>query len=85
MKKSEISVRPAELAIVNVNTESVTDVARVLQHMGDSLCNKYNETGDMRAAQSSIAAYGVAINAMRAQLIYKKQTASPARIEFFEH
>ena len=84
MKKSEISVRPAELAVLNVSTEGVTEVAKVLQHMGDSLCNKYNQTGDMKAAQSSIAAYGVAINAMKAQLIYKKQTASPARIEFFE-
>jgi hypothetical protein len=84
MKKSELSVKPAEIAVLNVSTDGVNDVRKVLQHMGDSLCNKYNQTGDMKAAQSSIAAYAVAINAMKAQLIYKKGTASPARIDFFE-
>jgi hypothetical protein len=65
-------------------TENVDDVRVACQHIGDSLCNKYDKTQDLKSAQGAVSAYAVAISAMKAQLIYKKMTASPTRIKFFE-
>jgi hypothetical protein len=65
-------------------TVKVDDVRVVCQHIGDSLCDKYDETQDLKSAQGAISAYAAAISAMKAQLIYKKSTGSPGRIDFFE-
>lgn len=83
-KSEELSTKKAELTVLKVSTNNVDDVRAVLQHMGDSLCNKYNETGDIRSAQSAIGAYAVAINAMKSTLIYNKIRTNPTKIEFFE-
>jgi hypothetical protein len=44
----------------------------------------YDDTADIKAAQTAISAYSAAINAAKAQLIYKKMTGKPGQIEFFE-
>jgi hypothetical protein len=81
IKKSEV----AELVVIsNEKTVNVDDVRRVMCRVGDKLTKTYDKTADIKAAQAAISAYGTAINAVKAQLIYKKMTSSPARIEFFE-
>jgi quinolinate synthase len=65
-------------------TTTVDDVRKMCQKIGDSLSSTYANTGDIKAAAGAISAYGTAIGAVKAQLIYKKMTSSPARIEFFE-
>lgn len=81
LKKSELS----DLVVVNAEqTVTVDDVRRVMCRVGDKLTKTYDKTADIKAAQAAISAYGTAINAVKAQLIYKKMTSSPSRIEFFE-
>ena len=81
VKKSEL----AELVVINAEqTVSVDDVRIMCQKIGDKLTKTYNKTADIKAAQAAVSAYGTAIAAVKAQLIYKKMTSSPSRIEFFE-
>ena len=81
LKKSEL----AELVVINAEqTVSVDDVRIMCQKIGDKLTKTYNKTADIKAAQAAVSAYGTAIAAVKAQLIYKKMTSSPSRIEFFE-
>lgn len=65
-------------------TVNVNDVRKVCQHIGDNLTKTYDETGDLKAAAGAVSAYGTAIAAVKAQLIYKKMTSSPARIAFLD-
>tara|TARA_R110000787_G_scaffold90130_5_gene190610 strand:- start:808 stop:1020 length:213 start_codon:yes stop_codon:yes gene_type:complete len=65
-------------------TIKVSDVRKNLQDIGDKTSKLYNETDDLKAAQTAISAYGGAISAAKAQLIYKKMTGKPGQIEFFE-
>jgi quinolinate synthase len=67
-----------------LKTVTVNDVRIMCQGIGDSLSDTYANTGDIKAAAAAISAYSTAISAVKAQLIYKKMTASPARIDFFE-
>lgn len=80
VKKSEL----VELVIINTETVTVDDVRIACQKIGDKLTKTYNKTADIKAAQSAVSAYATAINAVKAQLIYKKMTSSPGKIEFFE-
>jgi len=65
-------------------TNNCNDVRIVLQKIGDSLYDKYDESDDLIFAQTSIYAYGKAINAAKAQLMHKKIHGSPETIDFFE-
>jgi hypothetical protein len=67
-----------------VKTETVNDVRRVLQSIGDKTASLYEETDDLKAAQTALKAYNGAVSAAKAQLIYKKLTGRPGQIEFFE-
>lgn len=67
-----------------IETLNVTDVINVTRNIGDSLANQYEKTKDLKIAQTSLAAYKTAINGAKAQIIYKKITGSPERIDFFE-
>ncbi|MGK0174072.1 MAG: hypothetical protein ACI9AT_000435 [Ulvibacter sp.] len=60
------------------------DVRENLQDIGDKTKKKYDESGDLKAADLAIKAYGKAVNTAKAQLIYKNQTGSPEKISFFE-
>lgn len=74
-----------ELVVVNnEKTVTIDDVRIMCQGIGDKLTKTYNKTADIKAAQAAVSAYATAINAVKAQLIYKKMTSSPARIDFFE-
>lgn len=65
-------------------TTSVTSVRNNLQDIGDKTKKLYDDTADLKAAQTAISAYGGAISAAKAQLIYKKMTGKPGQIDFFE-
>jgi CHASE3 domain sensor protein len=85
MKKQVKKQEVAELVIINTETVTVDDVRIACQKIGDKLTKTYNKTADIKAAQAAVSAYGTAIAAVKAQLIYKKMTSSPSRIEFFEN
>jgi len=74
-----VVVQPVITKTINVN-----DVRMMCQHIGDNLSKTYNKTGDLKAAAGAVSAYGTAIAAVKAQLIYKKMTSNPARIQFLE-
>ena len=65
--------------------KNVTDVINNNNNMGDSLKGIFDKTLDIKVAHESINAYRTAINAAKAQLIYKKLTGSPETIQFFEN
>jgi hypothetical protein len=65
-------------------TIKVTDVRKNLQSIGDKAKEIYDKTDDIKIAQTAISAYGTAISAAKAQLIYKKMTGKPGQIDFFE-
>lgn len=67
-----------------IKTINVSDVISVTQEMGDTLASQYNRSKDLKVAQISLSAYKTAINAAKAQVIYKKLTGSPDQIKFFE-
>lgn len=69
---------------VKVATTTVTTVRKQLQTIGDLTATLYNQTGDLKAAQTALQAYNGAISASKAQLIYKKLAGKPAKIAFFE-
>jgi hypothetical protein len=84
MKKQVKKQEVAELVVINTETVTVDDVRIMCQKIGDKLSKTYIKTADIKAAQAAVSAYATAINAVKAQLIYKKMTSSPSRIEFFE-
>ena len=63
----------------------VTDLARKTKSIGDAMDVTFHNTGDFKAAQGAISAYGTAVSAMKTLLIYKKLTGTPMEIEFFKH
>ena len=52
--------------------------------VGDKLLVQYEETKDLKVVQTALDAYKTAINASKAQLIYKKLTGKPNVMQFFE-
>jgi hypothetical protein len=67
-----------------IKTMNVTDVISVSQEIGDTLANQYQKTKDLKVAQISLSAYKTAISGAKAQVVYKKLTGSPEKINFFE-
>lgn len=67
-----------------VRTSNVSGVIEVSQQIGDSLANEYNETKDLKVAQTALSAYKTAISGAKAQVVYKKITGNPNKIKFFE-
>jgi hypothetical protein len=63
----------------------VTDVTNRCKSIGDALDTTFQNTGDFKAAAGAISAYGTAVSAMKALLIYKKLTGTPMEIEFFKN
>jgi hypothetical protein len=63
----------------------VTDVTNKCKSIGDALDATFQNTGDFKAAAGAISAYGTAVSAMKALLIYKKLTGTPMEIEFFKN
>lgn len=67
-----------------VKTNSIDDVRKACQEMGDMLKETYVDTRDLKAAQISIKAYSTAINAAKTQVVYKKLTGNPPTIAFLK-
>lgn len=65
-------------------SKNITSVIINTNDMGDTLKVVFDRTKDIKVAHESINAYKTAINAAKAQLIYKKLTGSPETIAFFE-
>jgi hypothetical protein len=68
----------------SIKTKNVTHIINNNNNMGDTLKGIFDKTYDIKVAHESINAYRTAINAAKAQLIYKKLTGSPGIIKFFE-
>lgn len=65
-------------------TKNVTDVINNQKYFGDKLSEMSEKTNDLKTITLAIKAYNSAINAGKAQIIYKKLTGLPAKIQFFE-
>lgn len=65
-----------------IKTTGITDVISITQQIGDNLATHFNETQDIKVAAVSLSAYKTAISAAKAQLIYKKLTGNPSKINF---
>jgi hypothetical protein len=65
-------------------TESITDVRKAVQSIGDTLNETFYHTGDLKVAQGAVQAYSAAINAAKTQLIYKKLTGTPGEMDFLK-
>lgn len=82
-KKSEVAVKAQELVVVT-KTDRSKSVRLALQDMGDSLKTNFDKTADLKSAQSAISAYAAAINIVKTQVMYKRLTGTPGKIDFFE-
>ena len=60
------------------------DVSDTLLDMGYKLNDKFNLTENIKVAQTAIAAFNVAIKLKQTQVIYKKMTGTPIKIDFLE-
>jgi hypothetical protein len=67
-----------------IKTTTSDDVRKVTQEIGDSLATTYYATKDLKVVQLSLKAYNTALNAAKAQLIYKKLTGEPSEIDFLK-
>jgi hypothetical protein len=63
---------------------TVKKVSDLLFDMGSNLNDKFEETEDIKVAQQAIAAFNVGIKAYQTQVVYKKLTGTPIKIEFLE-
>ena len=71
-------------AIKTIKTKGVTDVINVTRDMGDQFNNMFQKNKDLKVAALAYQGYKTAIQAAKAQIIYKKLTGSPETIAFFE-
>lgn len=67
-----------------IETKNVSGVVEVSQKLGDALATDYNESKDLKFAQTALSAYKTAISGAKAQMIYKKMQSSNTKIKFFE-
>ena len=65
-------------------TKNVTDVRKQTQKIADNLNDQFEKTQDVSIAREAIAAYRVTVSAAKVQLLYKKVTGKPVKIDFFE-
>jgi len=70
--------------INKIKTNTITDVIKVTQEMGDNLATHYNTTQDIKVASAALDAYKTAISGAKTQLIYKKLTGEPGEIPFLK-
>lgn len=60
------------------------EVSDTLFDMAYTLNAKFNSCDDIKVAQTAIAAFNVGIKLKSTQVIYKKMTGTPNKIEFLE-
>ena len=68
-----------------IKTEGVTDVINATRDLGDQFNNMYQKNKDLKVAALAFQGYKTAIQAAKAQVIYKKLTGNPGSIEFLEN
>jgi hypothetical protein len=83
VKKEEIATIAQSLVVVT-KTDRSKSVRLVLQDMGDSLKTNFDKTADLKTALAAISAYATAINIVKTQVMYKRLTGTPGKIDFFE-
>ena len=69
------------MAKKNHKSKEVTDT---MLDMGYELNSIFSETKDIKVAQTAIAAFNTAIKLKQTQVIYKKMTGTPMKIDFLE-
>ncbi len=69
---------------VKVSTTKVDSVRKEAQKIGDNLASIFHSTQDIKFAMGALDGYKTAVSAMKAQVIYKKLTGAPSKIDFFE-
>jgi hypothetical protein len=62
----------------------VKHVIKQTVEVGDKCVKKFNKTSDLGAAKVGLDAYKTAVRAAKAQIMYKRLTAGPKKIKFFE-
>ena len=67
-----------------IETNNLSDIARVAHQIGDKLANKFNESEDLKVAQLTFKAYTLVVNVKKTQVIVKKLTGEPKQIEGIE-
>lgn len=83
VKKEEIATIAQGLVVVT-KTDRSKSVRLAIQDMGDSLKTNFDKTADLKTAQAAISAYAAAINIVKTQVMYKRLTGTPGKIDFFE-
>ena len=83
VKKEEIATIAQKLVVVT-KTDRSKSVRLAIQDMGDSLKTNFDKTADLKTAQAAISAYAAAINIVKTQVMYKRLTGTPGKIDFFE-
>jgi len=61
-----------------------SDVRKNLIHIGYKAHKKYKATDDINVAKTAIKAFDSAIRTARTQIMYKRLTGTPGKIEFLE-
>ena len=59
-------------------------VRKNLIKIGEAAQKKYHATEDIKVAQTAIKAFDSAIRTARTQIMYKRLTGTPNKIEFLE-
>ncbi len=60
-------------------------IMNATHNMGDTLNTQWKETKELKTANAAIGAYGAAINAAKAMVIYQKSMNKSRKIGFFEN
>lgn len=63
-------------------TNCISDIINITAEIGDDNANKYEKTGQTKNAVVALDAYKTCISAAKTQLIYKKLTGNPVKIDF---
>lgn len=66
------------------NTQKIGSVRKNLIKIGDAAQKKYHATQDIKVAQTAIKAFDSAIRTARTQIMYKRLTGTPGKIDFLE-
>ena len=65
-------------------TNNVNDIVKVANSIGDECNEMWEKTKDLKTAQTALNAYKTSISALKTQVVYKKLTGSPSKIDFLE-
>jgi hypothetical protein len=67
-----------------VPTEVAAEQIRKQNAIGDCLFDKWQKNDDLKTIQTALVAYRNATYAAKTQVIYKKETGSPVKINYLE-